>query len=332
MIDLERLKSLNLSPKPWGQILLANLAMRWDYRFPRRTEIVIEGKQNIPLDRPVLFAMNHTDRFNYFPFMYQLYRDGGENHRHISVWVKGKYYENPLMGAFMHATNNIPLPSRGYVLTTEFRAKLGRRPSNEEYRQIRDITEAPREDVPRLLAQATENVPDLVRSYGGNDGSGFRDYFDRNFDAMMAEVLRLTRVALGFGLNVLVFPQGTRSIRLPKGHVGLVQVAQHLGQTIVPVGCNGCDHVYPTSSPFAAGGRPVYRIGEPLEPDGLELAPHRVKEPFTPFTQAAEQRYGDRFRALTEVVMDRINDLLDPEYQRADDGLSDGVQGVDRFI
>lgn len=35
--------------------------------------------------------------------------------------VKGKYYENPFIAAFMDSMNNIPLPSRGYVITTRFR-------------------------------------------------------------------------------------------------------------------------------------------------------------------------------------------------------------------
>ena len=31
-------------------------------------------------------------------------------------------------------------------------------------------------------------------------------------------------------------------------------------------------------------------------------------------------------------VMDHINELLDPEYQYADEGASDGVGGMDRFL
>jgi len=150
---------------------------------------------------------------------------------------------------------------------------------------------------------------------------------------MMAQVTRLTREALDrHRLNVLVFPQGTRSKRLPKGHTGLVQMAQHLGRTIIPVGCNGSDEAYPGSSPFSKGGHLVYRIGQPLAIDGPELLPHRVTTPFTPFSSEATEAHGEEFRAATDVVMDRINDLLDPEYQYSPDKASDGVEEISRFV
>ena len=121
------------------------------------------------------------------------------------------------------------------------------------------------------------------------------------------------------------------SIRLSKGRVGLAQLAQHLGATIVPVGCNGSDAVYPGGSPFAKGGHIVYRLGEALPVDHPDLAPHRVTAPFQPFTRDAAPHRA-QFEAITTVVMDRINDLLDPEYQYAEDAESDGVKGAKRFV
>jgi 1-acyl-sn-glycerol-3-phosphate acyltransferase len=111
----------------------------------------------------------------------------------------------------------------------------------------------------------------------------------------------------------------------------VAQVAQHLGVDVVPVGCNGSNLVYPANSPFAKGGRIVYRIGEPLGLEGSELREYRVTEPFRPFTlEAAVHR--EAFQGMTDVVMDRINELLDPEYQYADERTSDGVHGMDRFV
>ena len=40
-------------------------------------------------DEPVIFAMNHTDRYNYVPFQYGLWQ---EKDRFTATWVKGKYY------------------------------------------------------------------------------------------------------------------------------------------------------------------------------------------------------------------------------------------------
>ena len=74
--------------------------------------------QSLEPGRSTILAMNHTDRYNYWPFQFQLWRQG---RGFTATWVKGKYYENPFIAAFMDANNNIPLPSRGYVITTRFR-------------------------------------------------------------------------------------------------------------------------------------------------------------------------------------------------------------------
>jgi hypothetical protein len=99
----------------------------------------------------------------------------------------------------------------------------------------------------------------------------------------------------------------------------------------VPVGCNGSNLVYPGNSPFAKGGRIIYRIGKPLRLDGRELRDYRVTEPFRPFTLEAGV-HREAFHGMTAVVMDHINELLDPEYQYAEDRTSDGVRGMDRFL
>ena len=290
--------------------------LRLDYRFPRRTEIVLEGTEHLAPGRSYILAMNHTDRYNYWPFQYQLYRQGIG---FTATWVKGKYYENKFVGAFLDSMNNIPLPSRGYVITTRFRDAAGRVPTNEEYRELRGLADGSVEEAGPALESAIGDMKAFLRD--------FADVFDR----MIEQVVRLNRQALDFGQHLLVFPQGTRSVRLSRGHIGVAQVAQHMGVDIVPVGCNGSNRVYPGNNPFANGGRIVYRIGEPLPLDGPELARFRVTEPFRPFTLEAGA-HRDAFQGMTDVVMDRINALLDPEYQYAAEQESDGVQGLDRFI
>jgi hypothetical protein len=131
----------------------------------------------------------------------------------------------------------------------------------------------------------------------------FLEDFAQVFDRMIDQVMRLNRQALEFGQHLLVFPQGTRSLRLSRGHIGVAQVAQHI----------------------------VYRIGKPLRLDGSELREYRVTEPFRPFTLDAGV-HRKAFEGMTAVVMDRINELLDPEYQYADEQASDGVRGMDRFV
>ena len=315
MLDLARLKRHKLRRTPWGQLVAAQI-LRVDYRFPKRTEIVLEGQRHLDPGRRYILAMNHTDRYNYFPLQYAMYtRELG----FTTTWVKGKYYENRVLGRFMDAMGNMPMPSRGYVLTTTFRERVGRPPSDAEYRALRDLADG-----------APGDPPDVVR--GALDVDALLADFRQRFDAMIAEVMRLHREALDLGLHVLVFPQGTRSKRLSRGHIGAAQVAQHLGVAVVPIGCNGSDRAYPGDRPLASGGRIVYRIGRPLELDGPELAPFRVTEPFGPFTLEAVGAHREKFQGMTDVVMDHINDLLDPEYRYSEDQTSDGVSGVARFV
>lgn len=331
MLTLERLQSLHLSKRPLGQVFLAETIMRLDYRWPRRTDIVLEGLEHLPRDRGVILAMNHTDRYNYWPFQYAMYHR--RNLPFTATWVKGKYYESAVMARFFDKTNNIPVPSRGYVISTEFRRAMKRVPTGDEYRRLRDLVDGKTDS----LEGASEALRELV-GRGVSPGEPivptFRARFDERFDAMMREVTRLNhRAIFELGLNVLVFPEGTRSRRLRKGLTGLAQMAQHLGVAIVPVGCNGSDKVYPGNSPFAKGGRIVYRVGAPLEVDGPELAPHRVREEFTPFSRSASERHGAHFEAVTAVVMERIGALLDPEYQASGDADEQGSeQGVRRFV
>ncbi|MSP92967.1 MAG: hypothetical protein EXR79_14385 [Myxococcales bacterium] len=328
MLDLARLQRIRLARHPLGQYIVANLLLSWDYRFPRRTHIEVEGTENIREDVPVVFAMNHTDRYNYWPFQYTLYRRGLG---FTATWVKGKYYENALTAWFLDGTNNIPLASRGYIISNEFKRLLGHGPAEADYRWLRDLVDGARPPT-ATLDSAPPAARRLVAERGGGVIEGFVLWFDGVFDRLIDEVLRIHRQAVDEEcMKFLVFPQGTRSKRLSQGHTGMVQVAQHLGLPIVPVGCSGSDRVYPTNSPFAQGGRIVYRIGAPLAWDGPELGPHRVTEPFRPLSKEA-QRHNASFRTATDIVMAKIDGLVDEPYRYADDLRSDGVRGVNRFL
>jgi 1-acyl-sn-glycerol-3-phosphate acyltransferase len=153
---------------------------------------------------------------------------------------------------------------------------------------------------------------------------------NRVFTAMMAEFVRLNERSFELGLDLLVFPQGTRSIRLPRGRIGMMEVALRYKKTIVPVGCNGCDLVYTGSLPIGKAGNIIYRVGEPIRYE--ELAEFHIDEDFVPFSAEAEHKHRDKFQGAVDLVMNRINDLLDPEYQFSDDLESTGVRGTSRFI
>src|SRR5690606_12005775 len=150
------------------------------------------------------------------------------------------------------------------------------------------------------------------------------------FMAMMRRFTELNRQALELGLDVIVFPQGTRSKRLSRGHIGLAQLALKFEATVVPVGCDGSDLVYPGSSPFAKGGTITYRFGDPIPYEAMSQ--YHIDEEFEPFTPEAEDRHRVRFQGYVDEVMERVNDLLDPEYRFTGDRASQGVKGSARFV
>lgn len=323
MLTLERMQSIRLARRPVGQVFFANTILLADFRLPRPTRIVLEGVEHIPRDRSVIFAMNHTDRYNYWPFQYQMYRRGLP---FTATWVKGKYYEHPAMAAFMDACNNIPLPSRGFVIGIEFRARMARKPTGEEYRALRD-----RVDGKPNAASPGETSAFLRAFCGSEHDETFRAAFDDLWLRYVHQIVRLTRKALDeVGNNLLVFPEGTRSVRLGKGQVGLMQMAWHLGHDIVPVGCNGSDLCYPRNSPFSKGGEIVYRIGKPLLLTGPELAPFAVPSEVMPLTKAADA-HNAAYRGGIDVVMQAIADLLDARHL-PDASAATDRHAVERFL
>jgi 1-acyl-sn-glycerol-3-phosphate acyltransferase len=334
MLDLPRLKRIRLMKRPIGQVFFGHTVLTPNYKLLPGVDIQLEGIEKIPKE-PVIYAMNHTDRFNYFPFMYKMWK---LKQRYITVWVKGKYYESPIVGTFMELTSNLPTTSRGYIITKDFTLTIGRRPTQAEYDTLRALVNkdaAPGEDsgtidiaaIPRKLFETPRNI--LGLEFDPRDCS-YSESINRVFTAMMAEFVRLNERSFELGLDLLVFPQGTRSIRLPSGRIGMMEIALRYKKPIVPIGCNGCDLVYTGSVPIGKAGTIVYRIGDPIQYE--DLSEFHIEEDYAPFSAEAEHRYRDKFQGAVDLVMNRINDLLDPEYQFSDDLQSTGVRGTSRFI
>jgi len=334
MLDLPRLKRIRLMKRPIGQVIFGHTVLTPNYNFLPGVDIEIERLENVP-DEPVIFAMNHTDRFNYFPFMYKMWK---LKERYMTVWVKGKYYEQPIVATFMELTSNLPTVSRGYIITKDFALTMKRRPTEAEYDTLRTLVDReadPDQDpstvdvsgIPSELFDTKRNI--LGVDFDPRDSS-YAAAINRVFNEMMSEFVRLNERSFELGLDLLVFPQGTRSIRLPKGRIGMMEIALRYKKTIVPVGCNGCDLVYTGSLPIAKAGTIVYRIGEPIPYE--ELSDFHIEEPYDPFTAEAEHAHRSKFQGAVDVVMNRINELLDPRYRFSDDLRSTGVSGTERFM
>lgn len=328
MLDLPRMRRIRLSAKPRVQRLLGHAVLTPNYLLPPRVHIDVTGQEHIPADEPVIYAMNHTDRYNYWPFQWWLWR---ALDRYTATWVKGKYYESRFTGRFMELTNNIPAPSRGYVITKDFTRVVGRTPDDAEYRALRLLCDgdaavdagalppavltAPRDMLGRPFDPARESYADAVRAL---------------MVAMTERFVELNAECFDKRLDLLIFPQGTRSIRLSRGHIGLAQAALRFRRPIVPVGCSGSDRVYPGGNPFARRGRVTYRIGAPVTV--AELERHALPAGVDPFQAGDDPRHRETMQALVDDVMARINGLLDPEYRFAEDHSSDGVRNAERFL
>ena len=334
MLDLPRLKRIRLMKRPIGQVIFGHIVLAPNYNFLPGVDIQLEGLANLP-DEPVIFAMNHTDRFNYFPFMYKMWK---LKERYMTVWVKGKYYEEPIVATFMELTSNLPTVSRGYIITKDFTLTMERRPTEAEYDTLRLLVDREADpdqdpntvdvsDIPIELFDTKRNI--LGVDFDPRDSS-YAAAINRVFNEMMHEFVRLNERSFELGLDLLVFPQGTRSIRLPKGRIGMMEIALRYKKTIVPVGCNGCDFVYTGSLPIAKAGTIVYRIGKPISYE--ELSDFHIEEPYDPFTAEAEHAHRAEFQGAVDLVMNRINELLDPRYQFSDDLRSTGVSGTERFM
>ena len=66
MLDISRLERIRLSRYPLSQRMLGQL-LRVNYGFLPGVSIDLEGIENVP-EAPCIFAMNQTDRYNYWPF------------------------------------------------------------------------------------------------------------------------------------------------------------------------------------------------------------------------------------------------------------------------
>lgn len=329
MVDEQHLRRVKISARPRGQRAVAHI-LKVMYTVPSKTHIVIEGLENLPTDQGVMLALNHTDRYNYWPLQYELWRTGYE--RMTLAWVKAKYYENKMLGRFFDLCNNLPLPSLGYVILKDAYAVLERKMSDSEYRVVRDLADG-KITQEQALDQSTDDVRRLLTQQRGDfnpSREGYFEFVNRWSDRLMGAVEDRTLEALHEKKNhIIVFPQGTRSIRLLPARTGMIQFALRHNVPIVPVGSNGCEQIYPTGNPWAKGGTVTYRIGKPLTVEDA-FAPYRIDEPFKPFTKQA-RAHDEKLEGAAQRLTQAIDELLDEPYKMAREGADAGSR-ADRLM
>lgn len=304
MVNLEYLERIRLRTFPAGQLFIARLLLFPNYRLFADVKIEVSGMEKIPPDETVIIAMNHTDRYNYWPLQYHFWK---KRLPFTTVWVKGKYYRNRILGKILDGCNLIPVPSMGYLIEEFYRKRFRRKIDGKDYRILRDVIDGTRE-MGEALQQMAKSTADYFRA----NIKHLREYHE----TLMERVAELSRMALfEKDLNLIIFPEGTRSKTLGEGKTGVAQLALHTEKKVVPVGCNHSDKVYTGSLPFARSGKIVYRVGDPVSVED-ELKEYRISEPFRLFSRESQRKYRDRFEAVTRILMERINGLVDEEYRR----------------
>jgi 1-acyl-sn-glycerol-3-phosphate acyltransferase len=306
MIDIDYLNKIRLVSQPLGQKIVAHCLLLPNYRLFAKVDIRIENAERIPRGESVIFAMNHTDRFNYWPFQYKLLKM--REFPFTTVWVKAKYYKNAFLAKGLDLCNLIPVPSMGYLIEEFYRKKFNQRMDKGLYRAVKDMIDG-------RLAEAGPQERAAVEAIQAM-GEQFAEFIRGYYEAVMEKVAELSRIALcERQLNLIIFPEGTRSVMLSEGRTGLAQLALHTEKRIVPVACNNSEAVYTGSLPFAKSGRITYRIGEPLSVQD-RLKEFRICEPFRLLSRESQQRYREQFEGVTRIVMASIEEMLDEKYRR----------------
>ncbi|HEU5058211.1 MAG TPA: hypothetical protein VFU21_16880 [Kofleriaceae bacterium] len=275
-----------------------------------RTRFRVEGLDALPR-RPVLFATNSTQKNDFMAFRWVMNRAGLPC---VTV-TKAKNYHDPVMRFLLRRVGVVPLASKGYFLLLDFTQTIGRRPSDDEYRALRDHLDAgaalPAGDPYERLRSRRRALLDHPFDPAAES---YRRFLQRVYARSLGESLRLSGEAARAGHHIQMYPEGTVAPRLGRGRPGAVQLAWALGLPIVPVGMSGCPEAFAGDSPFLrlAGGDVTVRFGRTIA-----LPPDLLPPGFRPFEPADEAAHRDALAGFTEgTLMPALDELLEPRYRR----------------
>ena len=273
---------------------------------------------------PVIYASNSSQKYDFLTFRSAMWaRD-----LPVATITKAKNYHVAWMRPVMENTGVVPLASKGYVILRDATATLGRRPTEDEYRALRDHLDRdePLPDAAPFLTLRTRPRDILGRPFDPATTS-LRAAWQAVYSALLGEAVRLCREAVAAGHSIHIYPEGTVSSRLSAGRIGAMMFAQSLGLPIVPVGISGAREAFRGATPLLRGGTIDFRFGAAYRPDLSDLPAD-----FRAFDPAHERRDRDVLQRATDDLMTRINGLLAPDYQRRDDHVPDGTRGTKRFL
>jgi len=224
------LESIQLREKPVRQRVVQELITGANLRFFPGIDVIFEGKENIPSEGPFIIAMNHTDDYNYLPLTLDLTRSG----LYTAVWIKDKNFDNAAQRAFFDFMGMIPVTPAGAFLKRLYKSQFGGDAvisfAGKKYQQVKDVF-----DEKIRVEVVSKKDLDVESAYFLRRIEDIRFYHQ----ALMHKVAELTQDAFDKGLYLLVFPEGTRCVKLGEGRTGLAEVALHTELPVIPIGCNG---------------------------------------------------------------------------------------------
>lgn len=318
MLDPTFYRDYKVIPTPW-----AHNSARYFYRGwlrATRTRLQVEGWEQVP-SQPCLIATNSTQKQDFMAL-----RACADLRGTPCVTVtKAKNYHHPLMAFALKRLGVVPLASKGYFILADAVATLGRRPTDAEYRALRDHIDKDG-PMPAEFA-ALQRGPRLVVGHKFDPGvESWRGAVRRIYRESLQQTVRLAKTAVDAGSHVQMYPEGTVSTTLGVGRIGAVQLAIALGIPILPVGMSGCPEAFFGDSPMVRGGTITLRVGKLLHvPRDLVAASF---EPFDPTHEAANR---PALQGFTDMLMDQLETLVDPPYRRAPGGPGPG-KGTRAFL
>ena len=321
ILDLPAMQQLD--PVPKTAVWWLTGGGLWLLQNRRGVRVELEGFQQP--ERPVLYAMNHS---HYFDFM-QSRRALWMQHRvQTSTFVKTRAFQNRVEGAYMKLMGNIPLVSRGYLISADYAELFGDKPDEATYRVLRGHLDHGTPLPEGEVFDALQGTARAMLGAGFDPAEGaYREALHGCYASAMATTLGHARAAAERGTSLHIYPQGLFSTRLSRGRIGAVQIAFALGLEVVPVGFSGMNELFEKNRMVPrSGGTLTMRFGAPYRIDRPELAG------FRPFHPDDEARLRPVLEAETQALMERINDLLDPAYTWSDDRIGDGLTGIQRFF
>lgn len=285
----------------------------------RRVRFAVEGWENVP-DGPTVMVANHTHWMDWIGLRWVGWWRG----KHLCNWVKPRTYEEGY-GTFLNLSGNLPVVSRGYLLSADVRALHGRPPDETEYRALRDHLDSGKPMPEGAFYEAIQTRPRSILGVDFDPSTeDWRACVEGLFHKMMSATVAHTRVSCDQGAHLQIMPQGVTSMHLTKGHPGALQAALALGLPILPAGINGFPQAWGGKVMLPrVGGVVTVRFGKPYTPE--PIAGH------TPFLPRSERAHAAALEAGTEAMMARVAALLDPEHGPGPETDAD-VQGVARFV